>query len=91
MTIDEIPNCWKLIERLKQQENKAYFSIDFTFKMYYYIQMQPNAYKTTYLCNWTFIDGSRFAFLFGPTPAFAMVRANGNIDMSIVRQFGMNT
>ncbi len=53
--------------------------------------MQPNAYKTTYLRNWTFTYGSPLACLLGATPAFAMVRAKENIDMSIVRQFGMNT
>ena len=54
--------------------------------------MQPNAYKTTYLRNWTFTYGSPLACLLGATPAFAMVRVNDeDIDMSIVRQFGMNT
>ena len=53
--------------------------------------MQPNAYKTTYLRNWTFTYGSPFACLFDPAPALAMVCVNEDIDMSIVRQFGMNT
>ena len=54
--------------------------------------MQPNAYKTAYLRNWTLTYGSPLACLLGATPAFAMVRVNNeDIDMSLVRQFGMNT
>ena len=53
--------------------------------------MRPNAYKTTYLRNWTFTYKSSFMCLLGASLTFAMMRVREDIDMSIVRQFGMNT
>ncbi len=91
VAIDEMPNCEQIDLTRIHVGNRRSYTIDISIKNIYIISMRPTAYKTTYLRNWTSIYGSLCAILNGATPAFAMVRVYEDNDMSLVRQFGMNT
>ncbi len=67
------------------------FVLTLQVKGYTVLGMQPTAYTATYHRTWINIFGSVGMTLVGATPAFAMVCVYADNDMSLVRQFGMNT